>query len=282
MKNIVITGASTGIGYGTAKAFIKKGYRVFGSVRKQKDADRLQKELGENYQPLLFDVTDEATVHAEAQRLEDRIGQEGLAGLVNNAGIAVAGPMMHLPIEDLRKQLDVNVIGLLTTTQAFLPLLGAKMDAPFAAGRILNVSSVAGKFASPFMGAYAASKHAVEAISDSLRIEMQLYGIDVITIGPGVVKTPIWEKADEIDLTPLEKTDYAKATGKIMRYIKKMSQNGYEQDEFGQMMVDIFEKKNPKTRYALVPNKWSNWVLPRLLPTKFINRMIGKRLGFLK
>lgn len=158
MKNIMITGASTGIGYATAKSCIDKGYRVFGSVRKQKDADRLKSELGSNFFPLLFDVTDEAAVYKGAEKVQNILKNEGLYCLVNNAGIAIGGPMMHVPLSDLRRQIEVNVIGLVTTTQAFLPLLGAQKNCTFKAGRVINISSVAGKISNPFMGPYCASK----------------------------------------------------------------------------------------------------------------------------
>jgi NAD(P)-dependent dehydrogenase (short-subunit alcohol dehydrogenase family) len=282
MKNIVITGASTGIGYATAKALINKGYRVFGSVRKEADANRLSEELGDKFIPLLFDVTNPEAVKEGAAKVKKIIGKEGLTALVNNAGIAVAGPMMHLPVEDLRWQMEVNVMGLLTTTQAFLPLLGATKDCPHPAGRILNISSVAGKIASVFMGAYSASKHAVEALSVSMRTELQLYGIDVIVIGPGVVKTPIWDKAEEIDLSGYDDTDYKKPGKKIMKFMMKMSKKGFDQDEFGEIMAKIIETKKPKVRYALVYNKLTNWILPRMIPTRRIDKIIAKKLGFTK
>lgn len=282
MKNIVITGASTGIGFATAQALINKGHRIFGSVRKEADATRLKEAFGKNFEPLFFDVTNPESVKKEAQRVQEMVGDKGLFALINNAGIAVAGPMMHLPVEDLRWQLEVNVLGLLTTTQAFLPLLGAKKNCPHPPGRVVNISSVAGKFASPFMGAYAASKHAVEAISCSLRIELQLYGIDVVVIGPGVVKTPIWDKAEEISLDQYENTDFGKAGKRFLKFILKMSKKGYEQDEFGTMLADIVESKNPKARYPMVYNRMYNWILPRMMPTKTINKIIGKQFGFIK
>lgn len=282
MKNIVITGASTGIGYATAKALIDKGYRVFGSVRKETDAKRLVQELGKNFEPLYFDVTDEAAVKKEAARVEQIIGNEGLVALVNNAGIAVAGPMMHLPLDEMRKQLEVNVIGLLSTTQAFLPLLGAKKNCPHAPGRILNISSVAGKLSNPFMGAYAASKHAVEAISDSLRTELQLYGIEVVVIGPGVVKTPIWDKAEEFDIETYKDTDYYSSGITLKKYLLTRATQGLDQAAFGRTMAQIIETPKPKVRYAIVYQQFQNWVLPRLLPTRMLNKIIGKRLGFLK
>lgn len=281
-KNVVITGASTGIGYVTTKALIKKGFRVFGSVRKQQDADKLSLEFGKNFEPLLFDVTKEDAVKKEATRVEQMIGSEGLYALINNAGIAVGGPMMHLPLEDLRWQMEVNVIGLVCTTQAFLPLLGAKKNCPYPPGRILNISSVAGKVSNPFMGPYCASKHAVEALSNTMRIELLLYGIDVIVIGPGVVKTPIWDKADSVDFDAYQHTDYQKSTKKFKNFVSKVASQGYEQEEFGEMMARIVQDKKPKARYPLVYGKFTNWVLPRIIPTRVLANVIGKRLGFIK
>ncbi|BDS10387.1 SDR family oxidoreductase [Aureispira anguillae] len=281
-KNVVITGASTGIGYATTQALIKKGYRVFGSVRKQADADKLSQEFGEQFEALIFDVTQADAVKREAARVEQIIGTEGLYALINNAGIAVGGPMMHLPLDDLRWQMEVNVIGLVSTTQAFLPLLGAKKDCPHPPGRILNISSVAGKISNPFMGPYCASKHAVEAISNTMRIELLLYGIDVVVIGPGVVKTPIWDKAEQDDFEAYKNTDYKSAAQKFQHFINKVSTEGFEQKEFGEMMAKIIETPTPKLRYPLVYGKLKNWILPRLLPTKIITNAIGKRLGLTK
>ncbi len=282
MKNIVITGASTGIGYATTKACINKGYRVLGSVRKEKDAERLQAKFGEQFIPLIFDVTDETAVAAGAAKAQELIGDSGIHTLVNNAGIAIGGPMMHVPLADMRRQLEVNVIGLLATTQAFLPLLGAQKNCPHPPGRIINISSVAGKITHPFMGPYCASKHAVEAISDALRIELQLYGIDVVVLGPGVVKTPIWSKAEDFDLSKYEQTDYAASGARVKKFMLKMSNMGYEQSDFGQMILKIIETRQAKARYPLVHGKFRNWTVPRLIPTRTLNRIIGKKLGFIK
>ena len=281
-KNIVITGVSTGIGYACLKALVKRGYKVFGSVRKQVDADRLKKEFGELFEPLLFDVTDMDSVKREAARVEQLIGSEGVHSLINNAGIAVWGPLMHLPLEDLRWQLEVNVIGLVGVTQAFLPLLGAKENCAYASGRIFNMSSAAGELSNAFMGPYSASKHALEAISKTMRIEFMLYGIDVVVIGPGVVKTPIWDKAEEVDLSKFNGTGYQKSGVKFKKFMMKMSKEGYEQDEFGDMLADIVETKKPKARYPLVYGKFKNWTLPRLIPTRKLAAIIGKTLGFIK
>ena len=194
-NNILITGASTGIGYELSKAFTQKSYRVFGSVRKQADADRLQETLGDKFEPLLFDVTDHEAVDVAVEKVRSVVGDEGLGGLVNNAGIAVGGPFIHVEMKDWRQQFEVNVLGLVKVTQAFLPLLGTEDGRKVDPGRIIQISSVSGKIASPFVSAYVGSKFAVEGISNSLRREMQLFGIDVILIGPGPIKTPIWEKS---------------------------------------------------------------------------------------
>lgn len=281
-KNIVVTGVSTGIGYTTLKSLVKRGYKVFGSVRKQADADRLKKEFGNLFEPLIFDVTDMESVKREAARVEQLIGSEGLHSLVNNAGIAVWGPMMHIPLEDLRWQLEVNIVGLVGITQAFLPLLGAKKNCGHAAGRIFNLSSAAGEIANAFMGPYSASKHALEAISKTMRMEFMLYGIDVVVIGPGVVKTPIWDKAEQVDLNKFQDTDYKESGAKFKKFMMNISKEGYEQDEFGEMMADIIETKKPKARYPLVYGKFKNWTIPRLIPTRKLAAIIGKTLGFTK
>jgi NAD(P)-dependent dehydrogenase (short-subunit alcohol dehydrogenase family) len=147
MQSVVITGTSTGIGWGTAKVLLDRGFRVFGSVRKQEDADRLKDEFGANFTPLLFDVTDEAQVLAAARDVRAELEGETLAGLVNNAGIAVAGPVLELSADEFRRQMDVNVIGPIITTQAFGPLLGADPSLHGPKGRIVMISSVAGKTA---------------------------------------------------------------------------------------------------------------------------------------
>src|ERR1700679_3236501 len=151
MKSVVVTGSSTGIGWGAAKVLIEHGFRVFGSVRKEADGARLKKEFGDSFVPLLFDVTATAAVNAAAEQVAAALGGETLAGLVNNAGIAIAGPLLYLKIDELRHQLEVNVIGQLIVTQAFAPLLGADTTRKGEPGRIVMISSVGGKNANPFM-----------------------------------------------------------------------------------------------------------------------------------
>jgi len=282
MKHILVTGASTGIGYAVAKAFLQKGYHVYGSVRKQADADRLQKELGAQFSPLLFDVTDTAAIAAAAQRVTAEIGKEGLACLVNNAGVATSGPLMEQPLDDFKFQFDVNVFGQLAVTQAFLPLLGARTNPGHAPGRILMISSVGGKLSAPFLGAYSASKHALEGLASSLRVELQLFGIDVIIIGPGAIKTPIWEKPSANGLGIFEHSPFAPMMQKFQKYFVKNGKHGLEADDLGRDIVKVFEKRKPKVRYAFVPKKFSNWTVPMRLPARMLDRIIGKATGLLR
>src|ERR1700716_4220120 len=226
MQSVVITGASTGIGWATAKLLLDRGFRVFGSVRKQADAERLNSEFGANFTPPLFDVTDEAAVLAAAREVRPALGGETLFGLVNNAGIAVAGPVLELSVDQFRRQMDVNVIGPIIATQAFGPLLGSDPSLKGPKGRIVMVSSVAGKNGNPFSAAYAASKHAIEGLSESLRREMMLFGIDVIIVAPGPVKTPIWSKADVVDISGLKNFPFFPALEKVRAYVAHLNAIG--------------------------------------------------------
>src|SRR5215831_14293661 len=218
MRTVVITGASTGIGHATAKLLLDKGFKVFGSVRKQADAERLRGEFGASFAPLLFDVTDEAAVLAAAREVRAALKGETLFGLVNNAGIAVAGPVLELSADEFRRQMDVNVIGPVIATQAFGPLLGADPQLKGAKGRIVMISSVAGKNGNPLMAPYCTSKHAIEGLSESLRRELMLYGIDVVIVAPGAVKTPIWSKAEQVDLSAYQNSPYFPALNKLLAF----------------------------------------------------------------
>lgn len=276
-KNILITGVSTGIGYGAARQFIERGYTVFGSIRTQADADRLQDELGDGFVPLLFDVTDGEAIAKAARMLTARLAGSGLGGLINNAGIAIGGPLQHQPIETIRQHFEVNVLGLMQVTQAFLPLLGAQPNHPVAPGRIQNISSVNGQIAIPFMGAYVGSKHAVEGISHSLRRELALFGVKVIIVGPGAVKTPIWGKGTAIDA--YGNTAYYPAMQGFLKQVQAAEARGLSIDYLGKRMVQIHETPRPKIRYALVPKKLVGWTLPRLLPNRAFDWLIGRMTG---
>jgi NAD(P)-dependent dehydrogenase (short-subunit alcohol dehydrogenase family) len=280
MQSVVVTGVSTGIGWGIMKIMIQHGFRVFGSVRKTQDAERLSKEFGERFIPLLFDITDEAGVQSAAQQVREQLNGETLFGLVNNAGIAVPAPLMHQPIDDFRYQMEVNVIGTVIVSQAFLPSLGADRSLKGRPGRIINISSVSGQRGAPFVGAYAASKHALEGLSEVLRRELMLYGIDVIIIGPGAVATPIWDKAEKEDISIYKDTEYARSAIEFQKYMIAIGKQGYPPEKVGEVVLRALTTSRPRVRYAVVPNAFSSWFIPMLLPKRLVDVIIARRLGF--
>lgn len=280
MRSVVVTGVSTGIGWGILKVLIQNGFRIFGSVRKAQDAERLTKEFGGVFVPLLFDITDEADVQTAAQQVRDQLKGETLFGLVNNAGIAVPAPLMHQSIEDFRKQMEVNLIGQIIVTQAFLPQLGAERSLKGKPGRIVNISSVSGREGYPFLGAYAASKFALEGFSESLRRELMLYGIDVIIIGPGSVATPIWDKAERVDLSIYDNTEYAEAGRRIQKYMIEDGRRGYPPEKVGEIVLYALTTPKPRVRYAVVPGNFISRFIQILLPKRVIDRIIARNLGF--
>lgn len=278
MQSVVITGASTGIGWTTAKLLLDRGFRVFGSVRKQADADRLRNQFGANFTPLLFDVSDEAAVLAAAREVRAALHGETLTGLVNNAGIAVAGPVLELSADEFRRQMDVNVIGPIIATQAFGPLLGSDPSLKGPKGRIVMISSVAGRNGNPLMAAYSASKHAIEGLSESLRREMMLFGIDVIIIAPGAVKTPIWGKAEEVDVSAYKNSPFFPALGRIRQVMRQLGETGLPPDQIAQAIADALTLASPKVRYQLTPDPMRH-LMTAILPKRMVDRIIAKRLG---
>ncbi len=289
MKSIVVTGASTGIGWGAVKILIKKGFRVFGSVRKQADAERLQKEFGANFVPLIFDVTDAQAVDKGAAQVGAALAGGTLFGLVNNAGIAVPGPLLYLKIEEFRRQLEVNLTGQLIVTQAFAPLLMADRNTlglpgethNTKAGRIVMISSVGGRNASPFVGPYCASKFGLEGMSESLRRELMIFGIDVIVVAPGAVATPIWDKADVVDVAPYAGTPYVDALATIKKFMIEGGRNGLSPEKLGRAIHKALTTARPRTRYTVAPDPLQTFML-RTLPKRLVDRMYAKRLGLMR
>jgi NAD(P)-dependent dehydrogenase (short-subunit alcohol dehydrogenase family) len=280
MQSVVITGASTGIGWATAKLLLARGFRVFGSVRQQADADRLKREFGANFVPLLFDVTDEAAVLAAAREVRAALDGRTLTGLVNNAGVAVAGPVLELSADQFRRQMDVNVIGPIIATQAFGPLLGSDPSLKGPRGRIVMLSSVAGKNGNPLMSAYSASKFAIEGLSESLRREMMLFGIDVIIIAPGAVKTPIWGKAEDVDISGYRNSPFFPALERIRQFMLQLGENGLPPERIAEAIADVLISARPKVRYQITPDPMRHLVAA-ILPKRMVDGIIAKRLGLL-
>jgi NAD(P)-dependent dehydrogenase (short-subunit alcohol dehydrogenase family) len=273
MRSVVITGVSTGIGYASAAELCRRGYRMFGSVRNDGDAERLRHDLGSAFTPLVFDVTDADAIHDAASRVKSTVGDSGLRGLVNNAGISRPGPLSALPPAIVREHFEVNVMGVVHTVQAFLPLLRR------AKGRIVNISSVSGRIAYPFMGPYAASKHALEALSDSLRRELLIYGVDVIVIEPGAIDTPIWDKAAHIR-TAFQDTDWGSALRGIDLLATRRS--ALPVAAVTRRIVEALERRRPRTRYVVPDRTIKYWLGPRLLPDRWLDRIIDRMLGYQK
>src|SRR5215813_270813 len=279
MKQVVITGVSTGIGYACVKMLLSREFRVYGSVRNQTDADRLQRDFGERFVPLLFDVTDEETVRAEAEKVSEHLGTNMLDGLVNNAGIEVAGPLAHLPTDQFQHQLEVNLVGPFIVTKAFLPLLGADPSRTGIPGRIVNISSAGGKIAGPFTGAYSASKFGLEGFSESLRRELILFGIDVIIIRPGAVVTPIWQKAEAGVTERFRGTPFVDALETFERYSADEATKGLAPEVIGQAVWRALTSPRPKVRTAIVPQRFKNWTIPQLIPMRILDKLVAQFFG---
>jgi NAD(P)-dependent dehydrogenase (short-subunit alcohol dehydrogenase family) len=281
-RAIVVTGASTGIGRAAVASAVRGGAHVFAGVRKEADAEGLRAEFGASVTPILFDVADEASVDKAANEVARALGTQRLFGLVNNAGIAVAGPLLHLETDDVRRQFEVNLFGVHNVTRAFAPLLGADPDRSGPPGRIIMISSVGGQNGAPFVGPYAASKFALEGYSQSLRRELMLYGIDVIVIGPGAIATPIWDKAEQADLKRFSNTAYAPMLQRVADYMLKQGRQGLPASDVGDLIWRCLTHPKPKTRYAILRKPFMDRTLPRLLNPRVVDRIIARRLGFPK
>jgi NAD(P)-dependent dehydrogenase (short-subunit alcohol dehydrogenase family) len=278
MRSVVITGASTGIGWATAKLLLARGFRVFGSVRKAQDAQRLCSEFGADFTALSFDVTDEAGVLAAAREVRAALSGETLAGRVNNAGIAVAGPALELAVSEFRRQMDVNVIGAVIATQAFAPLLGVDSSLRGPKGRIVMVSSLAGKNGNPLVSPYCTSKHAIEGLSESLRRELMLFGIDVVIVAPGAVKTPIWAKAEEVDVSVYRNSPFFPALERIRKFMLQLGEKGLPAERVAERIHNALTTAHPKVRYQIVPDPIQQFIV-EALPKRMVDKIVARHLG---
>jgi len=275
MPDVVITGASSGIGFAACQVLVQRGFRVFGSVRTQSDADRLREQLGALYVPLIFDVTDPDSVNQVAAAVAKTVGEQRLFGLINNAGIAILGPLAYLPLERFRLQIEVNLLGVHTVTQAFLPLLGAESSRVGEPGRVVNVSSISGRLAMPFAGAYAASKFGLEGYSDSLRRELMLFGIKVVLIEPRAVVTAIWDRAAGV-VGEFPNTPYDRALRAFAGQATREAKTGFPSKKIGELIWRVLTTPKPRARYAILPHRLVEWDIPRRLPTEFLDYCIAK------
>jgi NAD(P)-dependent dehydrogenase (short-subunit alcohol dehydrogenase family) len=276
-KTVVVTGASTGIGWGSVKVLAGDGWRVFAGVRRDADAARLRSEFGDAVRPLIFDVTEAEAVRAAAKAVDTALDGRTLGGLVNNAGIAVFGPLLHLKPEDFARQLAVNLAGPLIVTQAFAPLLGADRARVGPPGRIVMLSSVGGLNGAPFLGAYSASKFGLEGLSESLRRELMLYGIDVVIINPGAIATPIWDKSERAD-AEFADTPFGRSVAKVKQYMLAMGHAGLPPERIGETVKTALTAARPNVRYIVTPKPLQDF-LARRLPKRMVDGLIADRLG---
>ena len=278
-NGVVITGASTGIGAACALALDKLGYRVFAGVRDKADIETLTASAGPRLMPVGLDVTDAASIAAAVHTVKAMVGEQGLAGLVNNAGIAVAGPVEALPLTEWRRQFEVNVFGLVAVTQAFLPLLRQ------GHGRVLNIGSISGRSAMPFMAPYSASKHAVSGLTDSLRLELQPWGIRVALIEPGAIATPIWGKTRrEVDAWDRGWDQEMKEMyGAVFARAKDFASEAGTQAPPPGIVVDAvihaLQSRFPKTRYLVGRETRIRALLATILPDRLHDWVISKAIG---
>lgn len=278
-RTVVVTGVSTGIGLAIARVLTSRGVHVFGSVRRSVDADRARAELGERFTPLVFDVTDADAIAASVPAVANALNGTTLWGVVNNAGVAIGGPLIHQPLDHVRRHLEVNVIGALAVTQAFAPLLGTDRSRRGTPGRIVQISSVAGRVSAPFLGAYAASKRALEGMSHALRRELMVFGIDVILINPGAVVTPIWDKAEAQDPTRYAETEYAPYLQRFLALALRTGRSGLPADAVGDVVWTALSAERPRTYYPVLRRRLLDWTIPLALPARVLDYLIAKRLG---
>ncbi|HET7874327.1 MAG TPA: SDR family oxidoreductase [Methylomirabilota bacterium] len=273
---VVITGASTGIGAECALSLDRLGFQVWACVRKTADGQALRAKASLRFTPLLLDVTDRASITRAAADVDAALGAAGLAGLVNNAGIVVAGPVELLPLEEVRKQLEVNVVGQIAVTQAFLPLLRRGQ------GRIVNIGSISGRMATPLMGAYSASKFALEAITDALRLEVAPWGIHVAIVEPGAVATPLWQRgtsAAEVMYAgvPEEKRAlYATARERVLKAARHAERNAIPPEAVARAVAHALTAKKPRTRYLVGRDARIQALLARWIPDRIRDGIIRK------
>ena len=282
MLSVVVTGSSSGIGYQTSKTLLASGYRVFGSVRTNEDANRVKMDLGENFIPLVFDVTDEQAVKDSVKKVSTLLGDQKLAGLINNAGIAVFGAVQNLTADEFKHQFDVNLLGVFHCTQAYMDLLGADKDRHGAPGKIINISSISGELAMPFMSAYNMSKFGLEGFSEALRRELMIFGIDVVVVAPGPIKTPIWTKVDKVGmLKRYDNSAYRKVSSKMVRFAEALEKKGVPSEVVARRILAILSSSKSKTRYR-IDAQWVQNALLSLLPKRTSDKMIAKQMSIIK
>ena len=277
MRSVLVTGASTGIGRATALRLDGSGWKVFAGVRRDEDAEALRRAGSERLAPVMLDVTVPEQIAAAAELVE-RESEAGLQGLVNNAGVAVPGPLETIPLEDFRRQIEVNLVAYVAMTQAMLEQIRR------AEGRIVFLSSIGGRVAFPFGGPYHASKFATEAIGDVFRQELRPWGLRVSIVEPGSIDTPIWErgqrKGDEIEAkAPKTNLLYGAALEKFRKVIEDTAERGIPPEKVAKVVAHALESPRPKSRYLVGLDAKLQARLRPLIPTSLFDRVVARQLN---
>lgn len=279
MKSALVTGASTGIGRATALHLDGKGWRVFAGVRREEDAASLREAGSERLVPLMLDVTDAAQIGVAAERIESEVGRAGLDGLVNNAGIAVPGPLETLPIEDFERQIEVNLTAHVAVTQAMLPSIRR------ARGRIVFITSIGGLMAFPMFGAYHAAKFGLEAVGDVFRQELRPWGVKVAIVEPGSIATPIWERGEaEVDAIAGRARDghselYGEAIDAYREVARKTGARGIPPERVAKKIAHALSSRRPRTRYLVGADARGQAVAQAVLPDRLVDWLVARATG---
>lgn len=279
MRSVVVTGASTGIGRATALRLDRAGWRVFAGVRREEDAASLRAEGSERLAPLILDVTEPAQIAAAAERIGEDVGEAGLDGLVNNAGIAVPGPLETLPIDDFRRQVEVNLTAQVAVTQALLPAIRR------ARGRIVFITSIGGLMAFPMFGAYHAAKFGLEAVGDVFRQELHSWGISVSIVEPGSIATPIWERGrQEVEAIGERAGEahadlYGEAIEAGKEIARKTRERGIPPDRVAEKIEHALSARRPRTRYLVGADARGQAFAARFLPNRLVDRLVRRVSG---
>jgi NAD(P)-dependent dehydrogenase (short-subunit alcohol dehydrogenase family) len=275
---VVVTGASTGIGRATALLLDSKGYRVFAGVRKEADARELAKNGSDRLTPITVDVTEADQIASAREQVAEAVGDQGLAGLVNNAGVGGGGSIEFMPLDELRSTLEINLIGQVAVTQAFLPLIRREK------GTIVFIASIGGRVASPFMSPYNTSKFAIEALGESLRHELRPWEIDVVVVEPGSIDTQIWTKGGEkareqVDsMTEDERRLYGRQVERFREVIKETASRGISPDKVAEVVHKAIASDNPRHRYLVGTDAKIGARLKGTLPDRTFSKLAGRQM----
>ncbi len=279
MRSVLLTGASTGIGRASALRLDSAGWRVFAGVRREADAEALGQAGSDRLVPLMLDVTDPAQIAAARESVAAELDGRGLDGLINNAGVAIPGPLETLPIEDFRRQIEVNLTGQVAVTQAMLGHLRQ------ARGRVVFISSIGGRIAFPLTGAYHASKFGIEAVGDVFRQELRPWGISVSIVEPGSIDTAIWERgereADEVGerAHPDQEDLYGKAIASYRKVARHLAKRGIAPEKVAETVEQALSASQPRPRYLVGLDAKVQVRLKPLLPTPIFDWVVARAMG---